>query len=63
MSKNEKLLEKESIQFHEDLIAQKNYLMEKLNERIEFLESVIEKQKNIMYHYDRALGKGRKIKR
>ncbi len=34
----------------------------KLNEKIEFLESVIEKQKSLMYHYDRALGKSQKNK-
>ncbi len=27
----------------------------KLNEKIEFLESVIEKQKNLMYYYERGL--------
>lgn len=31
--------------------------IEKLEEKIEFLESVIEKQKNLLYHYERTLGK------
>ena len=26
-------------------------------EKIDFLESVIEKQKNLLYHYERSLGK------
>ena len=29
--------------------------IEELHERIEFLEEVIEKQKNLMYYYDRSL--------
>jgi len=29
--------------------------IEKLEERIKFLESVIEKQKNLMYYYERGL--------
>ena len=29
--------------------------IENLNEKIEFLESVIEKQRNLMYYYERGL--------
>ena len=29
--------------------------IEELHERIEFLEDVVEKQKNLMYYYDRSL--------
>ena len=29
--------------------------IEELHERIEFLEDVVEKQKNLMYHYERSL--------
>lgn len=59
MNKNEKLSEKESIQFYKDLIAKND---ETSKEIIQFLESVIEKQKSLMYHYDRALGKSQKNK-
>jgi len=29
--------------------------IEELHERIDFLEDVVEKQKNLMYHYERSL--------